>query len=519
MRTQIILVSVLTFLILNATYSQVNPTWATAYTANPPYTYHQTDMTVDASGNIYVSGSFDDTSFTDVGSILLKYNSFGSLEWARTCDSTNWISRIAIDDSNNVYQTAQCYFGVDSIIVMKYQPNGILQWKKRFGYSSFIAMPTDIITDDQNNVYITTQNTLNKLITIKYDQLGNLQWFAVDSNSTGLGTSSLAIDDGYNVYLSCRKFDTTLNASLIKYNSSGIKQWEQNYVGPYSPECSDSYGLKCNSSNSLFTYSYSAECGSGDVNTIICKYDTSGNLLWDTALVDVKPSWQYKSPIAVDDFGNVYAIGQLNSQNSVLDSFVTAKINSTGNIEWIRYHSGGSNWDKPSSITCDNQFVYVTGQGCDPAMPLFYTVKYDINGNEIWSGNYTHTMFSSNYSGSIAVDNSGDVIVSGQSTGYNSKSIVTLKYSHSIGLEELNEQNSMLTYPNPFNSSFSVETFKPIDHGTFILFDISGKVVIRVNELIGAEWIIQRNDLSAGMYFYTLTEKGKIIGKGKLIAE
>jgi hypothetical protein len=186
----------------------------------------------------------------------------------------------------------------------------------------------------------------------------------------------------------------------------------------------------------------------------------------------------------------------------------------------MRYYSGGSNWDIPMSIIYDNGFVYVTGRiSGESATPFFYTIKYDINGNVIWSGSFSNTMFSSNFPTSIGVDDFGDVVVSGRSYGFNSTSIVTIKYSHSIGLEELNEQNSTMTFPNPFNSSFMIQTFKTITSGVFNLYDISGKIVLNISELNGNFWTVQRNDLSSGIYLYTLTENNKIIGKGKLIAE
>ncbi len=74
-------------------------------------------------------------------------------------------------------------------------------------------------------------------------------------------------------------------------------------------------------------------------------------------------------------------------------------------------------------------------------------------------------------------------------------------------------------HPNPFTQfvNFDVEGLE-IRNGTFKLYDVTGRL-LRLQNFDNNTFTFQKNDLQAGMYFFTIEESGQLISNGKLIAQ
>ncbi len=88
------------------------------------------------------------------------------------------------------------------------------------------------------------------------------------------------------------------------------------------------------------------------------------------------------------------------------------------------------------------------------------------------------------------------------------------------GIEEQNNLNDVVIFPNPFSESATISIIGQLkmDNGEFIIYDVYGRKVKKLS-IINSPFSIQRDDLSQGMYFYEVRDGEKTIGKGKLIAE
>ena len=145
------------------------------------------------------------------------------------------------------------------------------------------------------------------------------------------------------------------------------------------------------------------------------------------------------SSIATDDSGYVYVTGF--SFNDATDSiaYATIKYSSTGVVQWVARYSGFANVpNAATAIAVDNAGnVYVTGSS--PGINAdfdFNTIKYNSAGAEQWVTKYNGHGNGEDYAVSLAIDEAGNVYVAGNSSGIGSGSdFATVKYN-SAGVEQ-----------------------------------------------------------------------------------
>ncbi|MBJ6802559.1 RCC1 domain-containing protein [Geomonas propionica] len=123
--------------------------------------------------------------------------------------------------------------------------------------------------------------------------------------------------------------------------------------------------------------------------------------------------------IAVDGAGNTYLTGFL--QTGAQDDYLTLKYSPSGALLWSRSYDSGIN-ERATGVALDGSGnLYVTGGVSDPFdIPLGIThlacttVKYDQQGNEIWSRSFDNGTIDS--AQGVAVDALGNVYVAGYTT-------------------------------------------------------------------------------------------------------
>ena len=139
--------------------------------------------------------------------------------------------------------------------------------------------------------------------------------------------------------------------------------------------------------------------------------------------------------LAVDGAGNIYVAGAESTAASDLD-YVTIKYDPSGNLLWkASYNGTGNGEDFPNAIALDPVGnVYVTGESLGLGTENDYaTVKYDNDGNLLWTARYDGAGGGADLAFDVAVDASGNACVTGQSAGLGSFDIVTVKYNAADG--------------------------------------------------------------------------------------
>jgi hypothetical protein len=280
--------------------------------------------------------------------------------------------------------------------------------------------------------------------TIKYDSAGNLLWVA-RYNGPGNGSdraNALAVDATGNVYVTggSEGSDTLLDYATIKYDSAGNLLWVARYngLGNVSRRFNSATALAVDAAGNVYTTGSSGSLhigpGTGFQDYATVKYDSAGNPLWVARYngPDNVPQHSNSSTaLAVDAAGNVYVTGGSASVPGLLThDYATIKYDSAGNPLWVaRYNGPDNSDDNASALAVDNVGnVYVTGLSRGSGTGNEYaTVKYDSAGNLLWVARYNEpvTLYSSNDTSALAVGAAGNVYV----TGGNMGDYATVKYA------------------------------------------------------------------------------------------
>ncbi len=427
--------------------AQVDTAWVRRYNGPGNNVDIPLWLTTDNLENVYVTGvSIGSTTGPDYATI--KYFSNGDTAWVRRYNGpanlADTAEYIAVDTFGNVYVTG-CSNGAGTnqdFLTIKYDNNGDTIWTRRYdGLENNTDRACAVKADNSGNVYVLGESySLSNnydFVTIKYDSNGNLLWArSYDGPGNYIDiASALANDDSGNVYVTGQSYGsgTGYDYATIKYNSNGDTIWVRTYNGPANAE-ERATSLAVDRQENVYVTGYTFGFGTNkDYATI--KYNSNGIQQWVAVYNGPGNASDEASAIAVDYSGNIYVTGQSYSDTS--DDYATIKYNFLGAMQWVqRYNGTGNSDDDANAIAIDGQSnIFVTGASIGSGTYYdFATVKYDSTGFQQWVQRYNGPGNSDDDANAVAVDDSGNVYITGQSAGAGSNfDYTTIKYFHHHG--------------------------------------------------------------------------------------
>ena len=245
------------------------------------------------------------------------------------------------------------------------------------------------------------------------------------------GAYAIALDSSGNVYVTgwSGGSGTDYDYATVKYYPNGDTAWVQTYNGPVNA-WDYAYAIAVDTSGNAYVTGWSGGSGTSDDYATI-KYYSNGDTAW-VRRYDGPGDYSYDHAIAiaVDDSGNVYVTGW-SGGSGTNDDYATIKYYPNGDTAWVRRYNGPTNYDDQASAIAvdDSGNVYVTGSSYNGLNYDYATIKYYPDGDTAWVRRYNGPGNDWDGAYAIAVDGSGNVYVTGRSggsgTGYD---YATIKY-------------------------------------------------------------------------------------------
>jgi uncharacterized delta-60 repeat protein len=198
------------------------------------------EITLDSSENIYISGSTESFGSGEADIALVKFNSSGDLQWNTTWGGSDYESGtdIALDSSENIYlsgYTKSFGAGGKDIVLLKFNSSGDLQWNTTWGGSGDDSGDS-IVIDPINDIYL-GGNTESfgaggfDVVLVKFNSSGDLQWNSTWGGSGNEYAIEIEISLSNNIYITGKTNSYGVGGEdlvLIKY--TGIS-----YSNPTGP--------------------------------------------------------------------------------------------------------------------------------------------------------------------------------------------------------------------------------------------------------------------------------------------
>ncbi len=268
-------------------------------------------LVIDGFDNIYITGNSYNYSMGRYDIFLLKLNTSGQEEWTRIWggNSNDVVNAITTDILGNIYLLGQTssFGGDDELLLVKYNSFGILQWNIFWNAD---VRGCAILIDSSNDIYIAgiyyIHNyedlglTQYEIFLLKYNSDRIMQWF--QKWSVNEYDRPMLIDSSLNLYI--RGYTNSSKNILAKYNSSGVFLWEHilnQTSGDYEDIALDSFeNVYVTGTNSI---------NRDDSEIFIRKFNSSGILLWEKSVKGLGSGSFSCNAINLDSTDNIYITG------------------------------------------------------------------------------------------------------------------------------------------------------------------------------------------------------------------
>jgi hypothetical protein len=205
--------------------------------------------------------------------------------------------------------------------------------------------------------------------------------------------------------------------------------WVRRYDGP-SSSFDAAFAMAVDVSGNVYVTGASVGSGTNfDYATI--KYYPDGDTAWVRRYDGPGNDFDNALDITVDDSGNVLVTGESRGITTNFD-YATIKYHLNGDTAWVRRYNGPGNLsDGGCAVAVDGSGnTYVTGySGGNGSSYDYVTIKYYPNGDTAWVRRYNGPEDSNDQGDAVAVDDLGNVYVSGVSSiGEEAYDYTTIKY-------------------------------------------------------------------------------------------
>ncbi|NUM50778.1 MAG: T9SS type A sorting domain-containing protein [Flavobacteriales bacterium] len=452
---------------INGTLTLIVTKWDNYY--NPVWVFHADvglntgagDIVEANDGNFFILNHSSSHPYLP---LIIKLSSSGNLIFQKKYDitggsggSSNFvptvIQKAAPGDNGFLFGTGGCNF---SNILVKCNQNGNVDWAKRYDYSlNPLGTSLYSIINDNQNYILTSLISVNSIMNIRIDALGNVLSYKAYSNAIDYMTvrgNNIKTSTGFVV-----KADNTLNFQMfgVAYfkNDLSIETYtEVIYNGPYYIQ---PYSMVTNNDGQ--------------------------NIIFNGAINNPNPNLWYLFILNLDKGGNIIWSRMAEGQNQGLYKHTRLTSSVISNNKIINVGDGVLNHDGPIFSIMD-----LNGNGLCNELPISITTTDrsldTLSGTLIsWAVNISE--YTTNYA-----------------VSYNytfTKKIYCGVIPNEV--DEMDLREGISIYPNPVNDMLNIKFNETTEPSTIEIHDTFGKKVLfeRINKNVKS---IDISAFSRGMY-------------------
>ena len=206
---------------------------------------HPTDMTMDATGNLYITGDVDSGGSATglINFLAIKLDSSGNEQWVRTPNypSQDYGHRIAVDTAGNVY-VAGLGGNPYGIATVSWTSNGTFRWDATdtpFNNNANVDM---IVNGNGEICVVSTQAVTGNgddIVLLRYDAAGGLQGKTQHDVAGQDDTAArIAADSQNRLYVAggATVPGNSEDSYIARFSASGAFEWGINYDGAGFPD-------------------------------------------------------------------------------------------------------------------------------------------------------------------------------------------------------------------------------------------------------------------------------------------
>lgn len=471
-------------------------------------------MKLDAGGNIFIAGISNlDTFQNDI--LTIKINAEGITQWHNLIrnDYDDMVNGLEVDMEGNCYLGGSLgdLFLEKNGFALRYDDDGNLSWIDTILGVNAVCM------DASNNIYNMCSNS--NLTLIKYNTAGEELLYFTNDTITSSNTPwlyLLKVDNEGNIYVGGQFTSNGSNARfhIKKFSPTGELLWDVKY------DPTDDWDrpviMEVDHSGSIYMAGYTDNEG-----IIIVKLSGEGEIVWDDFIYDGSG---VPYDLILDSDNNPIVCGKVYETNNALEGIIR-KYDQQGNVVWTEYvDSAGYGSSKISHLAADDYSnIYFAGSlyPSAPSLNSFLMIKYDANGNRIWTYHADSLINSiDNHPVEIALDQYNSIIVTLRTTDpVGSYDIVTLKFSDPTGIHEVQlPDHSLKVIPNPFHADAVVTTSNSSllnQASTITINDLYGRTMKSASYYNNYQ--LDRTDIPSGVYLVKVATASGVSAVTKII--
>lgn len=320
------------------------------------------------------------------GSVLFEHTQAGGM-------GTDRAFGVAVDGSGYAYVVGELLVADNDTWIRQYEPDGAL------GFTNVLNLGGNDgargVSARANGVFVTGYQGAD-LFLRSFDDQGN-QGIAVTYNGPANGGDvghAVATDPMGNAIVAghhtINYFNGMTNTPhndvfVRKYAPDGSVQWTHTYAGPINTGQDQARGVATDSMGNVIAVGWDTVSGQGR-NVWVRKLDASGNVLWTQgyAGVDAMNDWAYAVATAPDD--SIVVVG-LESQMVIPTLMWMRKYDVDGNELWtVTWPGDTSEGAQALGVAVDDAGdISVTGQVINAGIGDIFVRKYDPDGGLKWS--------------------------------------------------------------------------------------------------------------------------------------